>query len=326
MARFDELPADQKAVLQLLLRQGKGYDDIARLLKISAEAVRDRALTALDSLGPDDAGDLAAETQDQIGDYLLGQQTTGEADGTRALLELSPAGRAWGRVVGGELRGAGLVENGALPTIPEGGSDAAEAFGATAPRRRPAAGTAGAASGGAARTDRPIAERVSRRGGLILLGVLALVVAGVLALALGAFSGGDDKSSTKASSTTPTSTSTTAGTQVEAQVNLKPPSGSSKALGVANVVSQGGQRALAVIGQDLAASGHYVLWLRNGTKVKFLGFFPPVTGKGTNKGRLQGLVAAPGDLAQYKEVLVSREAGTSPKQPTDVVLQGALSG
>ena len=53
MARFDDLPADQKAVLQLVLRQGRTYAEIAGLLKISTEAVRDRALTALDAIGPD---------------------------------------------------------------------------------------------------------------------------------------------------------------------------------------------------------------------------------------------------------------------------------
>ena len=58
MARFDDLPADQKAVLQLVLRQGRTYGEIAGLLKISTEAVRDRALTALDAVGPTGLPDL----------------------------------------------------------------------------------------------------------------------------------------------------------------------------------------------------------------------------------------------------------------------------
>ena len=115
-------------------------------------------------------------------------------------------------------------------------------------------------------------------------------------------------------------------TSVEQQINLTPPGGGKKPLGVANIVSQDGQRALAVVGQDLAPSGHYVLWLRNGSKVKFLGFFPVVTATGTNKGRLQGLVAAPSDLTSYKELLVTREASSTPKTPSATILKGLIDG
>ena len=55
-----------------------------------------------------------------------------------------------------------------------------------------------------------------------------------------------------------------------------------------------------------------------------LGFFPPVTNKGTSAGRLQGLVLAPSDLSSYKEILVSRESSSTPKQPTAIVLQGKI--
>jgi hypothetical protein len=51
-----------------------------------------------------------------------------------------------------------------------------------------------------------------------------------------------------------------------------------------------------------------------------------VSSKGSNKGRLQGLVAAPSDLTSYKQMLVSREASSTPKQPTNVILQGSLTG
>src|SRR3954466_4596495 len=87
MARFDALPADQKAVLQLVLRQGRTYDEIAGLLKISPEAVRDRALTALDAIGPDEVAGLDGDEQDRIGDYLLGQQGASARAATRQDLE-----------------------------------------------------------------------------------------------------------------------------------------------------------------------------------------------------------------------------------------------
>ena len=42
--------------------------------------------------------------------------------------------------------------------------------------------------------------------------------------------------------------------------------------------------------------------------------------------RLQGLVAAPSDLASYNEMLVTREPGSTPKQPTTIILKGSLGG
>jgi hypothetical protein len=315
MATFADLPADQKAVLQLVLRQGRTYDEIAGLLKISSEAVRDRALSALDAIGPQDDAALDADRQDELGDYLLGQQSASARAGTRTFLESSAPARAWARQVAAELRAAGVADDGGLPEIPADTQEVDEAFGALEARK----------------TARAEQEKSSRLGGVLLLGGLALAVAAALVLII-TLAGGKDKSSkTTASAPATTAAQTTGGTTtgaaVEAQINLTRPAGASgKALGVANVVSQDGQRALAVVGQALPASGHYVLWLRNGTKLKFLGFFPPVTSTGKSAGRLQGLVAAPADLATYKELLVSREPSSNPKQPTAIVLQGAISG
>jgi hypothetical protein len=315
MAPFDDLPADQKAVLQLVLRQGRTYEEIAGLLKISPDAVRDRALTALDALGPDDTARLDEDRQDEVGDYLLGQQGAAARAGTRQLLEADQPARSWARSVAGELRTAGLASDDALPDIPADPAEVDEAFDALHARHR-------------ARADQ---QRSSRLGGVLLLVGLAIVIAGVILVFSGVIGGSDDNntSTTSPSTTAATTTTSTAGTAgTEAQINLLPPGGASSAkrLGVANIVSQDGQRALAVVGQNLPASGHYVLWLRNGSKVKFLGFFPPVTGKGTSKGRLQGLVAAPSDLSSYKEILVSREPSNAPKKPTTIVLQGSLTG
>jgi hypothetical protein len=309
MAPFDDLPADQKAVLQLVLRQGRAYGEIAGLLKISPEAVRDRALTALDALGPDNVEGLTPDEQDEIGDYLLGQQGASARAATRARLEASPAARQWARAVAGELRNAGVADDETLPEIPADPAEVGEAFDALDARQR-------------ARAEQ---ERSSRLGGVLLLGGLGIIVALALVVLITQLGGNDKQSSSTVAQTTAT-TQTTSGTQVEAQINLTPPGGGKSPLGVVNVVSQDAQRALAVVGQGLAPSGHYVLWLRNGTTVKFLGFFPPVTATGTTKGRLQGLVAAPADLNTYKEVVVSREPSSTPKQPTAVVLQGRIGG
>ncbi|MBI5106499.1 MAG: hypothetical protein HZB46_16195 [Solirubrobacterales bacterium] len=306
MPRFDDLPADQKAVLQLVLRQGRTYEEIAGLLRISPEAVRDRALNALDALGPDDAAGLPDEREDEIGDYLLSQQTASRRAATREYLEGSPDARAWARAVSNELR---ELAGDDLPEIPAEQAEVDEAFDALEARK-------------AARVER---EKSSRIGGVLLLaGLVLAIVAGVLALT-GAFDGGDDNGDKAAStSTAQTQTATGGQTQVDAQINLTPPDQGSKALGVANIVRQDNQRAIAVIGQDLPASPRYVLWLVNGSNAKFLGFFPPVTGKGQAKGRLQGLVAAPDDIGNYKQLVVSRETNDKPSKPTTIVLRGTL--
>jgi hypothetical protein len=311
MARFDDLPADQKAVLQLVLRQGRTYGEIGGLLKISDAAVQNRALTALAAIGPADVADLDDDAQDDIGDYLLGQQSASERAATRELLEDSQPARDWARGIATELRTAGVAGEDSLPEIPTDPAEVDEAFDALHARR-------------AARADQ---ARSSRLGGILIIVAVLLVVVGGVLLLTGVIGGGDDDSSNDSAAATTTQTaSSTSPATVEQQINLTPPDGGKKPLGVANLVTQDGQRALAVVGQDIPASGHYVLWLRNGSKVKFLGFFPVVTGSGTNKGRLQGLVAAPSDLASYKEMLVTREAGSTPKTPTTVILKGTIGG
>src|SRR5918993_4276209 len=104
MARIDDLPADQRAALQLLLKQGRSYDEIAQLLRIDESSVRERARAALDNLGPDSVDDLSLEEQDQVADYLLGQQSASRRAATREFLESSASGRAWARVVAGGRR------------------------------------------------------------------------------------------------------------------------------------------------------------------------------------------------------------------------------
>ncbi len=50
MSRLDDLPPDQRAVLSLLVRQGKSHAEIADMLGIPEQAVRERATAALDAL------------------------------------------------------------------------------------------------------------------------------------------------------------------------------------------------------------------------------------------------------------------------------------
>ena len=137
MAALDNLPPDQRAVLQLVLQRGRSYDEIAKMLSIDRAGVRDRALQAFDALGPSTR--VPPERRALITDYLLGQLPSRVADDTRARLSESASERAWARVIASEL--APLKSDGSLPEIPtEAGGRAPAARArrapAPAPRRR----------------------------------------------------------------------------------------------------------------------------------------------------------------------------------------------
>src|SRR5689334_8208158 len=169
MSRLDALPADQKSVLQLLLRQGKGYDDLSGLLRLDADEVRSRAYDALDTLGPG-AGGLSAERRHEIADWLLGQQEPEEAVATRAFVDGSTAGRVWAHGVARELE---PLAGDRLPELPaEGAVTQAEAQ-ADAAAETPADADADADAEDAPTAFAPAATagpRVSRRGGAMLIG------------------------------------------------------------------------------------------------------------------------------------------------------------
>jgi hypothetical protein len=64
MSRLDDLPPDQRAVLMLLVAQGKSHAEIAGMLGIPQDTVRDRARQALDALaaGP---GEIRGSTRER---------------------------------------------------------------------------------------------------------------------------------------------------------------------------------------------------------------------------------------------------------------------
>src|SRR5205085_10566488 len=88
MASLESLPADQRAVLQMVLQRGRSYDQIADMLSIDRAAVRQRALHALDALGPHTR--VPPERRALITDYLLGQLPDRVAADTRDRLAESP--------------------------------------------------------------------------------------------------------------------------------------------------------------------------------------------------------------------------------------------
>jgi hypothetical protein len=308
MATIDDLPPDQRATLQLLLTQGRSYDEIAQMLRIDPSAVRERARAGLDALGPDEIDDLPLEHQDDIADYLLGQQTASRRQATRELLEHSPSGRAWARVVAGELR---PLAGDNLPEIPAEAAEVDEAFDALTARH----------------AHRRNAERSSRVGGIILLGGLAIALVVLVLLLTGALGDdGDDNPSGGGGTTTAATTETEP--EIEAQINLLPPDGaSSKAAGVARIARQGDQRALQIIAQDIrppAREGrYYALWLYSSPqKAKLLGFPDPQPGK---DGRLATQTPLAGDADEYDELVITRETQAEPEKPGTIVLRARLA-
>ncbi len=348
MASLDSLPPDQRAVLQLVLQRGHTYDEIAGMLSIDRAAVRERALFALDALGPGTR--VPAERRALITDYLLGQLPPQVARDTRSHLAESASERAWTRVVASELT---PLAAGGLPEIPsERAAPSAPSAPAAAPQREPRAGrereparaqeprapqpepraTAAAAPSGYG-SDRPPPS--NRRGGAILLAIAAVVVVVAVILIVVLSNGSSSNSSTTAASTASTSTpatgtpttgtSTTAARPI-AQVNLVSPSGNKHTAGIAEVIRQGTNTGLVIVGQGLPANtSHdaYAVWLYNSASDShLLGFVNP--GVKAN-GKLQTAGVLPSNASHYHQLLVTLETQSRPAQPGTIVLEGALS-
>jgi hypothetical protein len=286
VASIESLPPDQRAVLQLVLQRGRSYDDIAQLLSIDPAAVRQRAHAALDAIGPGTRVD--ADRRAQIADYLLGQQSEGDAAQTREHMAGSASERAWGRVVASELT---TFAPGSLPEIPaEGAPDPPPTAPAAAPEpghasdaiqppdqappetsraaepvaAEPAAaepataaasGSATPPAGGGADGDRP----VSRRGGAILIAVAAAVVVIVVVIVLIASGGSSNSNSKNASTptTTPATTPTTTPTGSTASTGSTGTTGSSaKVLAQFNLSSPTTKKTIG-IAQFLQAGSQY---------------------------------------------------------------------
>lgn len=337
MASLESLTPDQRAVLDLVLRRGRSYDDIAQLLAIDRAAVRGRALAAFDAIGPETG--ISPESRALVTDYLLGQLPERVAEQTRERLAGSPYDRAWARVVASQLEPLAAEP---LPEIPDGSrarsaaATSSEAA-ATAPKTR----TTGSEAGPREVRRRPrLSDRPSsRRGGAIMLGAGVLVVVAVVVVLLTVIGGGSSKKqpttaalnpSTTAHTTTGGSTTGTAGTksqaQIVAQVNLNPPSGTGSSKGVGLVVKDGSAYGLIIEAQNVAPNSHnaYAVWLSNSsTDTLRLGFVNPAVGK---TGKLQVGTGLPTNAGHYKELLLTLETQSNPKTPGQVVLEGAFKG
>jgi hypothetical protein len=325
MSPLEPLAPDQRAVVALVLQQGRSYDEIAALLGMPVEAVRARAHAGLASLAGDDG--LPAEITGPLADYLLGQQPERDAGATRGLLAESAAARAWAADVVAQLED--VAPNG-LPEIPRGDEPAA-APAAPGPRPRPARE--------AGPRPRPVREpdrggdsprAASRLGGVLLIAGVVAVIALVLFLVL---SGGDDPGDEQAASPSPAASATptpTATPQVADAIPLRSTTGG-KAKGTMTVYLQDGRLLFAIEAQDVPPSREgaaYAVWFVGpGDKARRLGFTNPVG----NDGQLgiQGpsekdTDAFPRLYASYERVVVSQETTEDATRPSKVILSGKL--
>jgi hypothetical protein len=118
MATFDQLSDEQRAIVELVLQQGKSYDELSDMLGIPEERVRERAREALVRLAPVSVRGVEEDWRGQLADYVLGQQAGPEVTATRGHLRRSEAARSWTRSLLDSLEQ--LYPNGDLPAIPNG--------------------------------------------------------------------------------------------------------------------------------------------------------------------------------------------------------------
>ncbi|HEV7775117.1 MAG TPA: hypothetical protein VGO48_17695 [Conexibacter sp.] len=277
MSGLETLPPDQRAVMQLILVQGRGYADLAATLRLDAAAVRERAHAGAGALGLPGRDDVDADTRGRIVDYLLGQQDDGERIVTFAELGASPAACRWAQELRAQLAGIASEE---LPEVPASataavtnGSGASTtpvvvptaAAVATAPAPTPAAAAAAvpsapapaaprvappsppATGGPSAPAGGPSGPRPSRLGGAILIGgaaVLAIVLAIVLI-------GGDDSPSSSGS-TNGTQAQTSAQTQTSTSAASRQAAARTVGGAVLRAMSSGGSAFGAALVQQTA--------------------------------------------------------------------------
>src|SRR3954462_14594079 len=125
MATLDQLPPEQRAIVELVVQRGRSYETLAEVLQVPSERVRELAREALTELSPRTASRVDAERRGQVADYLLRQQSADEERSTRDYLKQSESARAWALSLLDSLDP--LYANGAAPPVPEpsGGAVAA---------------------------------------------------------------------------------------------------------------------------------------------------------------------------------------------------------
>jgi Anti-sigma-K factor rskA/Sigma-70, region 4 len=280
MATLDQLSAEQRAIVELVLQRGKTYPELADMLGMPEARVRELARQALVELAPVSVRAVEQDWRGQLADYVLGQQAGPEATATKGHLRRSEAARSWTRSLLDSLDQ--LYSNGSMPAIPTG------------ERGRRAAAAKPGATGLAASADAALKRRRLLAAGGALA---ALVLLAVLVWPVGVLTGGDDNE--------PAAEQASGSEGQNASQNAQNTATGAPA-GIAIVVEEKGKRQLLVQAARLDPSKEreaYEVWLYNSrSDAKTLG------GQVTDQqGNYQAVGALPDDFENYRFIDVSRE-------------------
>jgi hypothetical protein len=347
VATFDQLPADQRAIIELVVKRGRTYDSLSDMLGMPTTRVRELAQDALTQLAPHTADRVDPDWRAQVADYALGQQSGPESAATRGHLRRSEAARSWLLSLMDSLDQ--LYANGSRPEIPE--PETGRARDRKAARDRSAAAATATVERDEERTKETKAAvateptptptpRPSRDGGALspaareivkrrrIIGAVAGVGVVILAVLLvtGAFSGGDSKNSSSALGTAKTGTTPkTQPTTLVGQLELKPvaPLAQKTTAGFAAIAVTGNKPQLAVRAK-LPPSGQraYEVWLYN-SKTDAVSVGAQRTDA---QGNYEGAAPIPADWQKYKYIDISLESVDNNRAHSGrSILRGALA-
>jgi Sigma-70, region 4 len=312
MSPLRSLAPDQRAVLELLLRQGRTYEELSEMLGLAEAGVRDRAHAALAALAPERVAPVGEDGA--VADWILGQQDDEEAGRTAESVARMPAWHAWASEVTDRLS---EVEGAEIPELPEPEADApaerppATKKGPAAKRPRPVRDNAAGAQKARARADataskgrpRPVRERAakpataakpapvaaepaaatsgggglalrsSRLGGALVIGALVLIVGAFLVWFL---TRGDDSGKENASSGAKATATATATPRVVNEITLKGVGNKSQGLMRVFQREQDGKLVFALAADNVPknkAQEVYAVWFtKKGSRPRNLGF------------------------------------------------------
>ena len=319
MATFDQLSAEQRAIIELVLKQGQSYDQLSDMLGLSTTRVRDLARQALVRLSPVSAAAVGDEWQGQLADYLLNQQSGPEVTATRGHLRRSEAARGWARSVLDSLEQFYGEKD--IPTIPEGdGRPERKRREPREPRepreRRPR------------RELSPEAQAAVKRRRLVGLGAVAALLLALVVFVwpVGVLTGDDDSEAASSGGGADTQGAGQGQARLVGQLPLRPVEaleGDANATGQAGIVANGDVLQLVVQARlpQNERNEAYEVWLYN-TDEDALSVGAQVADR---QGVFTGAKELPDGYEKYKFIDISREPVTGPKEHSgDSVLRGSF--
>jgi hypothetical protein len=300
MSRLDDLPPDQRAVLSLLVRQGKSHAEIADMLGIPQQAVRERAAAALDALAEESSEPRGAPRQPARSGGARPSVSAGDPSGATSAggaLATPPAASAPGAAA---TQNAGSGFSGSLPSSRRGGALLLAALVVIVVVVVILITSGGGSSNKASSTQAGTSTPATTPSATTTSGT----------------SGATTTSSTAKQGASPT---------VDKQIALTSPEPGSKTVGLVEVVSEKSKHAVYIAAEHLPqppAGSFYAVWLSNSpTSSTPLGKTPAVG----SDGRLQAGTLLPANAGDYKQILLTRETSTHAAQPGPTVLSGAFS-